>query len=153
MLPASDDFAHIPQDPKNPLTTSKVQLGQLLFHETRLGGNPKKITGIYTYSCATCHHAEAGFQSGLAQSLGEGGAGFGTEKEKRAEDPAEQKTVTRRRLFPFHRPQQRHQREPCKIPVLKIGKRENQQHRRHDSKQSVFPGRQDSSKWRNFHVG
>jgi len=83
IMPASDDFAKIPQDPKNPLSTEKVQLGQLLFHETRLGGNPKVIQGLFTYSCGTCHHAEAGFQSGLAQAIGEGGKGFGTTGETR----------------------------------------------------------------------
>jgi len=60
ILPLSTDLASIPQDPKNPLTTEKVQLGQLLFHETKLAANPKVIQGLFTYSCGTCHHAEAG---------------------------------------------------------------------------------------------
>ena len=83
ILPESNDFASIPQDPKNPLSVEKIQLGQLLFHETRLGGAPKIRQGLFTYSCASCHHAEAGFQSGLAQSLGEGGIGFGITGEAR----------------------------------------------------------------------
>src|SRR4051794_31233596 len=83
ILPQSNDLASIPQDPQNPLTAEKVQLGQLLFHETKLGGNPKVASGIYTYSCASCHHAEAGFQSGLAQGIGEGGIGFGLTGEGR----------------------------------------------------------------------
>ena len=58
MLPESDDFESIPQDPKNPLTTDKVALGKLLFHESRLGINNLSPQGLQTYSCATCHHAE-----------------------------------------------------------------------------------------------
>lgn len=86
-LPASDDYAAIPQDPKNPLTPDKVELGKLLFHESRLGVNNLSPQGLQTYSCATCHHAEAGFQSGLAQAIGEGGIGFGVAGEKRVADP------------------------------------------------------------------
>lgn len=83
IMPLSTDLANIPQDPNNLLTTEKVQLGQLLFHETKLSANPKLIQGLFTYSCATCHHAEAGFQSGLAQAIGEGGKGFGITGEGR----------------------------------------------------------------------
>lgn len=86
-LPDSDDFAAIPQDPKNPLTTEKVELGKLLFHESRLGTNNLSPQGLHTYSCATCHHAEAGFQSGMAQAIGEGGVGFGTYGETRVVSP------------------------------------------------------------------
>jgi cytochrome c peroxidase len=83
ILPQSDHFDSIPQDPLNPLTPEKVALGKLLFHETRLGGNSKFPEGLYTYSCASCHHAEAGFQSGLAQGIGDGGVGFGFTGEAR----------------------------------------------------------------------
>jgi len=41
-LPSSDNYLKIPQDPLNPLSKSKVELGQFLFHETGLGQNPKK---------------------------------------------------------------------------------------------------------------
>ena len=47
----------IPQDPKNPITQAKVDLGKLLFHETGLALNPMKDEGMNTYSCASCHHA------------------------------------------------------------------------------------------------
>jgi cytochrome c peroxidase len=87
ILPASDHFDSIPQDPKNPLTAQKVELGKLLFHDTRLAGNPRVSDGLYTYSCASCHHAEAGFQSGLAQAIGEGGSGFGLTGETRIPSP------------------------------------------------------------------
>ena len=33
-LPSAYDFNRIPQDPQNPLTKEKVELGKLLFHET-----------------------------------------------------------------------------------------------------------------------
>lgn len=81
--PLSNELTLIPQDPQNPLTTDKVALGKLLFHETRLGLNPKQTEGLQTYSCASCHHAEAGFQSGLVQGIGEGGIGFGVKGETR----------------------------------------------------------------------
>ena len=87
LQPASDDYASIPQDPKNPLTAEKVALGKLLFHETRLGTNPLQPEGLQTYSCATCHHVEAGFQSGLTQAIGEGGSGFGITGELRVPSP------------------------------------------------------------------
>jgi cytochrome c peroxidase len=83
LLPQSDHYDSIPQDPRNPLTVEKVELGKLLFHETRLAGSPKFSEGLYTYSCASCHHAEAGFQSGLAQAISEGGSGFGVTGEAR----------------------------------------------------------------------
>lgn len=87
LQPMSDDYASIPQDPQNPLTAEKVELGKLLFHETRLGLNPRQPEGLYTYSCATCHHAEAGFQSGLSQAISEGGSGFGIKGELRLPSP------------------------------------------------------------------
>lgn len=76
-LPASDDYAVIPQDPANPITAAKVELGQLLFHETALATNARNPSGVGTYSCATCHHAGAGFASRQRQAIGEGGSGWG----------------------------------------------------------------------------
>lgn len=78
MQPLATDFNLIPSDVNNPLTQAKVTLGKLLFHETGIAMNPNIDDGMYTYSCASCHHAEAGFQSGLLQGIGEGGMGFGT---------------------------------------------------------------------------
>ncbi len=83
MMPSSTDYSVIPQDPKNPLTAAKVKLGKLLFHETALSLNPKSPQGLLTYSCASCHHARAGFQSGTAQGIGDGGEGFGIRGEGR----------------------------------------------------------------------
>ncbi len=72
-----NELATIPQDPKNPITQAKVDLGKLLFHETGLALNPKKEESMNMYSCASCHHAKAGFQSGTKQAISEGGTGFG----------------------------------------------------------------------------
>jgi cytochrome c peroxidase len=43
IMPLSTDFDNIPQDPNNPLSTEKVQLGQLLFHETKLSAIPNSF--------------------------------------------------------------------------------------------------------------
>lgn len=76
-LPDTGDYSTIPQDPKNPITQEKVALGKLLLHETALGKKPKIGEMQGTYSCASCHHASAGFGAGIRQGLGEGGQGFG----------------------------------------------------------------------------
>ena len=86
MLPDSRDYESIPSDPKNPLSESKILLGKLLFHETAIGLDPVRSQGLQTYSCASCHHANAGFQSGLKQGIGEGGSGFGLFGEGRVPD-------------------------------------------------------------------
>ena len=82
-IPSSGSLNSIPNDPKNAITEAKVTLGKLLFHETGLANNPSKEIGTGTYSCATCHHAGAGFQSGMKQGIGEGGFGFGSYGEAR----------------------------------------------------------------------
>ncbi len=86
-LPESDDYHLIPQDPNNPLTPEKVALGQLLYHEPGMGVAPKYAEGKYTYSCASCHHANAGFQAGVRQGIGEGGHGYGFRGETRLPNP------------------------------------------------------------------
>ncbi|WP_378186489.1 cytochrome-c peroxidase [Aquimarina sp. W85] len=86
MLPESNQFNAIPQDPLNPITAEKVELGKLLFHETATGGSPKLATNLFTYSCASCHHAAAGFSAGIRQGIGEVGVGFGATGESRMFD-------------------------------------------------------------------
>ncbi len=83
ILPDSDDLEAIPQDPANPLTEEKIELGKLLFHETALASNPVHPQAVGTYSCATCHHAGAGFQAGRKQAIGDGGSGWGANGEAR----------------------------------------------------------------------
>lgn len=86
ILPESDDYSSIPQDPRNPITTNKVDLGQMLFHETGIAQAAMLENGKGTYSCASCHFASAGFQAGRHQGIGEGGIGFGKNGEGRAVD-------------------------------------------------------------------
>jgi cytochrome c peroxidase len=83
ILPASDDYFSIPSDANNFINAAKVQLGKFLYHETGFAKNPHMEEGNGTFSCASCHHAAAGFQSGLLQGIGEGGIGFGTHGEGR----------------------------------------------------------------------
>lgn len=80
-LPTSLD--EIPEDPNNPLTSAKVGLGRLLYHETGMATNPKREEGRFTYSCASCHHASGGFQACLPQGISDGGIGFGLHGEGR----------------------------------------------------------------------
>lgn len=87
MLPQETDFNAIPQDPKNPLSTAKVALGKLLFHESALGNNPVQPLSTGTYSCASCHFASGGFQACKSQGMGEGGMGFGINGESRVRNP------------------------------------------------------------------
>ncbi len=82
-LPQSDELDKIPQDPLNPLTEAKVKLGKFLYHETGLAVDPRNPVSMYTYSCASCHHAKAGFQASMQQGIGEGGLGFGQKGEER----------------------------------------------------------------------
>lgn len=87
VLPNSNDFSNIPQDSKNPLTAEKVELGKFLFHETGLAYASKMPLSYNCYSCASCHHAKAGFQAGIAQGIAEGGIGFGVSGEGRIRNP------------------------------------------------------------------
>lgn len=82
-FPESHDYNQIPQDPKNPITQAKTMLGGFLFHETGLSSEAKDPRMKGTFSCASCHHASAGFQAGVLQGLGEGGSGFGRQGEGR----------------------------------------------------------------------
>ncbi len=86
-LPDSSNYASIPQDPLNPISQAKVDLGKLLFHETATGGNPKTPSLKATYSCASCHHAAAGFSAGIRQGVGEAGTGFGANGNGRVINP------------------------------------------------------------------
>lgn len=82
-LPQAGDLDAIPQDPRNPLTAEKIELGRLLFHETAIGTHGKAASATGTFSCASCHFAGAGFQAGTFQGIGEGGEGFGRNGEGR----------------------------------------------------------------------
>lgn len=86
-MPDPHMLSEIPADPANPLTSDKVNLGRMLFHETALGMDAEEESGMATFSCASCHHAAAGFQAGVQQGLGDGGVGFGVRGEGRVISP------------------------------------------------------------------
>ncbi len=79
VMPDSDDYDAIPQDPQNPITAEKVKLGQLFFHDNRFA-----LDGFSdqqpSWSCSTCHTVATGFKPGVPQGIGEGGAGIGVER-------------------------------------------------------------------------
>ena len=83
LLPDSDDLESMPQDPLNPLTQAKVDVGKLIYHDPAFATEGVALRAK-TWSCASCHHARAGFKSGLIQGMGEGGEGFGVKGETRA---------------------------------------------------------------------
>lgn len=81
------DWSQLPQDPSNPITQAKVDLGRLLYHETGLGIEPKRPEAAFTYSCSSCHHEQGGFQACLPQGISDGGNAFGIRGEGRRPDP------------------------------------------------------------------
>ncbi len=87
ILPDSTDYAAIPQDVNNPLSAEKVALGQLIFHDTAFAQRGVSGENSLSWSCASCHHAAAGFKSGNVQGIGEGGIGFGNAGESRVLSP------------------------------------------------------------------
>ncbi len=52
-----------PQDPENPVTPAKVELGRQLFEDTRLSGDE-------SLSCASCHPSEMGYTEAVPFSEG-----------------------------------------------------------------------------------
>lgn len=79
MLPDSDNYSAIPQDPSNPITSAKIELGRMFFHDNRFA-----LDGLSdqspSWSCSTCHTVANGFKPGVPQGIGEGGVGLGTER-------------------------------------------------------------------------
>lgn len=76
-LPDGSNLSAIPAGVGNPLTAEKVHLGRMLFHETGLALDASQASMIGTYSCATCHVAEAAFTAGNQQGIADGAIGFG----------------------------------------------------------------------------
>jgi cytochrome c peroxidase len=52
-----------PEDPENPITPAKVELGRLLFEDPRLSGDE-------SLSCESCHSPEMGYAEAVAFSEG-----------------------------------------------------------------------------------
>lgn len=63
-LPRGFPPPEVPAD--NPLTWERVELGRLLFYDTRLSGNQ-------TFSCASCHEQSLAFTDGRARAIGSTG--------------------------------------------------------------------------------
>ena len=63
-LPTGFPCPDIPTD--KPVTKERIELGHLLFYDTRLSGNQ-------TYACATCHQPDKAFTDGLPQAVGSTG--------------------------------------------------------------------------------
>ncbi|MBK7872665.1 MAG: hypothetical protein IPJ74_19295 [Saprospiraceae bacterium] len=88
ILPESNDYVSLPnQDPKNPVTGIKVELGKMLFFEPGLGLENKYAPSKGTYSCASCHLPERGFTAGRFQGIADGAMGFGDSGEGRFKNP------------------------------------------------------------------
>jgi len=102
VMPSSSDLAAIPQDPKNPLTTQKVELGKFLYHETGLAVSPMMDDSKGQFSCASCHFASAGFQANRFQGLSEGGQGFGINGEGREKKPSYDGSMAGLNNMEFH---------------------------------------------------
>jgi cytochrome c peroxidase len=87
ILPEETQYSQIPQDPLNPITAAKVELGKFLFHETQIASEAKYTEGMSTFSCSSCHFAQAGFFSNVPQGVSDGGVGFGVAGEGRVFNP------------------------------------------------------------------
>ncbi len=88
ILPNSDDFTALPnQDPKNPVTAIKVDLGRMLFFETGLALEPTYSVSRAAYSCSSCHIPQRGFTAGRFQGIADGALGFGDSGEGRTKNP------------------------------------------------------------------
>ncbi len=78
VLASEYDLQHLPnQDPHNPITRAKVNLGQMIFFDPAFAQDAKDSACYETYSCATCHIPEAGFLPGRTQGIADGAHGFG----------------------------------------------------------------------------
>lgn len=88
VLPESDNYASLPnQDPKNPVTSAKVELGRMLFFETGIGLKPAYEVSKVAYSCSSCHIPQRGFTAGRVQGIADGALGFGDSGEGRTKHP------------------------------------------------------------------
>lgn len=87
-LPDSDRYDELPnQDPKNPVTAAKVELGRMLFYETGLALENQHDMAKGSYSCSSCHIPDRGFTAGRFQGIADGALGFGQHGEGRYKSP------------------------------------------------------------------
>lgn len=83
ILPEETELDKIPQDPRNPLTPGKIELGKMLFFETGLAVEPTFEFSEGFWSCSSCHVPSMGFMPGRVQGIADGGIGFGDNGEMR----------------------------------------------------------------------
>ena len=76
LLPLESEFDKIPQDSLNPITKEKITLGKFLFFDPAISFDPKCKEAAQTFSCASCHFAQADFSAGIRQAIAGGGRGF-----------------------------------------------------------------------------
>lgn len=78
-FPSKNDYANYSQQDL-PYTIDKnlIDLGQMLFFETALGGFPEVPNPDHfeSYSCGSCHIPEFGFTPGAPQGIADGGVGY-----------------------------------------------------------------------------
>lgn len=63
-LPPGFPVPYVPED--NPMSAAKVELGRYLFYDVRM-------SGLQTFSCATCHLQALAFTDGRVTAIGETG--------------------------------------------------------------------------------
>src|SRR5690606_9901217 len=89
ILPSGSDLSALPnQDPKNPVTLEKVELGRMLFFETGIGLDAKNSVSLQTYSCGRRHGRERGCTAGRVRGIGDGAGGAGRCGDGRHKNPA-----------------------------------------------------------------
>lgn len=68
-LPGGFPCPNLPAD--NPLTMEKIELGRVLFYDTKLSG--EGLAGRQGQACASCHRQELAFTDGRAHAVGSTG--------------------------------------------------------------------------------
>jgi cytochrome c peroxidase len=68
LLPDSDDFENIPQDPMNPITAERVEVGKFIYHDPAFATEGVALRAK-TWSCASCHNSRAVFKCNLPRSV------------------------------------------------------------------------------------
>lgn len=85
IMPTGVNLSELPnQDPKNPVTAAKIELGKMLFFETGIGLKPNQSVSMQTYSCSSCHIPARSFTAGRFQGVADGAEGFGNAGEGRS---------------------------------------------------------------------
>ena len=81
LLPDSDDHDNIPQDPLNPLTDAKVEVGKLIYHDPAFATVVSHSVPKLGLVRRVITHVRDSTR--MIQGIGEGGEGFGLKGETR----------------------------------------------------------------------